>query len=272
MKPELYNPLGLRGEVKNLAATACFVEIALHAGSWSAKVIEDTVRGGIILREKVEPTGGIQQLLSGRLPSNRTAEAIAARLPGCDIRRWRDHALWASLDRNVDVYSPIYDGAKRSLAMPLRQLVLKPLRLGSACAPSEPFSEEHVERVLVDTVTGDQQLPVFTAMTVLSNTNRYNREARCATLLLFPRVVVRCPHLYIRWEELLALFHRRVWRSKDNQEPFLYSVDEVRTRLLAEVVLVQQEGFKIPPDSLLTSNRRRAKPQKTLRMDTINAP
>ncbi|WP_428634733.1 hypothetical protein [Sedimenticola sp.] len=242
--------------IRNMVTAACYVEIALAAGGeWSSEKLEM-----IILGEDYKGyTGRYQRLFRGVVPNNQSVSFAKLRLQiKCDLLEWRDHPFWKLLSNRSLTHSDI-ETALMTVTSNVKHYVWVP------CRNNENTTSIRRIRPLPDreSIKKIAKYRNFDALLTLVALAREGRDSgmlqeygmsASESLKIFPDVIARCPHLYIRWKSLAKRLNALIWNPKRNFDIDLkreFSLSQLNETIEGLVDKARGKGACFPPKELM---------------------
>ncbi|MES9994041.1 MAG: hypothetical protein ABW098_18985 [Candidatus Thiodiazotropha sp.] len=242
--------------LREMTTAACYVEIALAAGcEWNSEKLEKMIVG-----EKYRSyTGRYQRLLRGIVPRNQSVLYAKCRLENkCDLLEWRDHPFWKLLSNRSLTHSDIV-AALMTVTSNVK------LHVWMRHRQNEDATTIRRVRVLPERES-IERIAKYRNFDSLLTLIAYAREGRDSGLLqeygmsagaslkIFPQVIARNPHLYIRWKPLAKRLNKLIWNPKRNFAVELkreFSLPQLDKEIEELVDKARKKGACFPPKELL---------------------
>ncbi|MCU7801928.1 MAG: hypothetical protein KZQ92_07665 [Candidatus Thiodiazotropha sp. (ex Lucinoma borealis)] len=242
--------------IRIMVTAACYVEISIAAdGEWDSDELEKVIDG----KGYASYTGHYRRLFRGIVPNDQSVIFIKLKLTNeCDLLKWRDHPFWKLLSNRSLTHSDIEaalmtvtSNVKHYIWMRHRQIDVLPTTRRVRVLPER----ESIERIA--------KYRNFDSLLTLV---AYAREGRDSGMLqeygisaelslkIFPDVIARNPHLYIRWKSLAKRLNSLIWNPKRNFAVELkreFSLSQLNEEIEELVDKAREKGACFPPKELM---------------------
>jgi len=245
--------------LRKLAAAACFVEIASNIQKWELKELEAIVRNQLY---PYESNYFFRMLTEGRAPSNKTIKEIkkvpALKGKRCCIKMWRDHKFWSLLKEQKPTEIEI-DQALNAVTGSVKKIIWD--KSAKTFGPRLLRNRELTDREMKLLAT-PQNLSSLISLTVIAREGYINRPTQDllypAYLIfnIFPEVMMKCPHLYIRWKLLIECLKPILIQPEDFFIEKYYNLDQYLEILPLIIEKLdakyrKSENYTLPPKELI---------------------
>lgn len=253
--------------LRSLIGPACFVECALAAGRiWDHERLEHFARKGETLQEPIADdqvwratleTNMFRTMLLNRVPEVSTFRSMEVHLAKGrpKLEEWRGHVLWELLTEIVSHETIMR--AFNSISGKHRDCLFIDTVRGKPGDPGLRGSADmSVMRrlyqlgsvdALVALVASAREARLMRILRPHHNAARYSRK-------VFPKVIARSPHLYIRWRHLALILAERVWCQPTTTESVIWFSADLKaldSEVQACALRSRNSGIQLPPEKLV---------------------
>lgn len=239
-----------------MVAAACYVEIALAAdGEWDPDELEVLIDG----KGYANRTGRYRRLFRAIVPIDKSALFVKLRVQNkCDLLKWRDHPFWKLLSTRSLTHSDI-ERALMTVTSNVKHYVWVPYRTNEN-ATSIRRVRPLPDRESIKKIAKYRNFDALLTLVAFAREGRdsgmlqeYGMSAG-ESLKIFPDVIARSPHLYIRWKPLAKRLNALIWNPKQNFDVELkreFSLPLLDKKIEKLVDQARNRGTCFPPKELM---------------------
>lgn len=259
------SPLNDR-RLRAIVGPACYVECALAAGRiWHHEALERALGGkgtdADLLPDPMwrppQESHLFRMMLVDRVPEEDTLRAVEDQLERGhpNVVAWRNHPLWDLLTEEITV--PAILNALDGLHGKHRDCLFDEAERGFAGSPALRYGGDLAALKELRRLGGIDGLIALVAHARESQLLRIHmKHARAAWYArkIFPKVVGRSPHLFIRWRSLAQLLAQRVWSPPEEFGSVFWcdmQMDKLETEVAEVAGRSRRKGIQLPPDNLV---------------------
>lgn len=242
-------------ELRLLIGSACYVEIALAVNEWQFSKLEALIDD----KNDDEKTNYYRQLARGLRMEDKTIARIGHANPLRDkrayIRKWRDHPFWGLLKRELG-----HDDIKQALLI-VTGSAQNRIWFDKKFSGKRPARFDDLDNDLINSIAHTKSFNSLIALVALAreayilNHPRTFFEASERALDIFPAVVTKTPHLYIRWSKLYLRLSELIWLKASDFATFnnLNVSLQGMQKIIDEIDFIERSKSqcKLPPKEII---------------------
>jgi len=250
-------------KIRQAVAGAVYTEIAITAGlQWEglsiSKPDKEQRKKNPDAERKGDYSGQFKRTRDeGSVPKPESCKYIQKILKGGNILKWRNHPLWPLLCNHLTNTEYIHEALK-SIESRIRFTIWDiPYDVGDK--KFSPRSE-----ISLDAIKSVSEFKNFDSLLTLTawakecrNGNILRPNYQCTQHLydIFPQVICKTPHLFIRWPLLLEIYNESIWSPPPSEVsiPWLVvNLPELAQEIKNEEKIARKLGIKLPPSNIVS--------------------